>query len=215
LAAWLLRNVRIKPWLKRLRRSRKGKVDEPVEPRHEVTPSPYRAVVVGYGPVGRTLVRLLQENEVEPTVIELNFDAVQRVRGQGIAGVYGDAMHHETLATAGVAESGTLILSASNLAGSAEVIRLAKELNPKIRVLARSAYVGELGPLKKAGADVVFSGEGEVALALTVAVLRELGATGEQIDRETERVRRELVDIRDGKTDHQPPSVPQQPSTQP
>ena len=51
--------------------------------------------------------------------------------------------------------------------------------------------------MKKAGADVVFSGEGEVALALTVAVLNELGASGEQIDRERERVRRELLGPRD------------------
>jgi monovalent cation:H+ antiporter-2, CPA2 family len=39
----------------------------------------------------------------------------------------------------------------------------------------------------------VFSGEGEVALALTVALLRDLGATPDQIDRERDRVRGELL----------------------
>ncbi len=42
------------------------------------------------------------------------------------------------------------------------------------------------------GADIVVSGEGEVALAFTAAVLERLGATPEQIDRERTRVRAEL-----------------------
>ena len=162
------------------------------------TPSPadadpaYRAVVIGYGPVGRTVCRLLRENGIEPTVIELNVETVQRLRADGLAAVYGDAAHVDTLKEAGVDRAGSLILSSSGMAGSAEVIRLAKELNPAVRVLARSAYVRELSALQKAGSEVVVSGEGEVALALTEAILRRLGATPDQIDRERERVRIEL-----------------------
>ena len=152
----------------------------------------YRAVVVGYGPVGRTLVRLLRENEIEPTVIEMNLETVRRLRAEGVPAVYGDASHPETLKAAGVARAGTLILSSSGLTGAEEVIRLARELNPDVRVLARSAYLRERPALRKAGADEVFAGEGEVALAMTESVLRELGATAEQIDRERERVRAEL-----------------------
>jgi CPA2 family monovalent cation:H+ antiporter-2 len=70
---------------------------------------------------------------------------------------------------------------------------MARELNPDIRVLARSAYVRELDALRRAGAEAVFAGEGEVAMALTEFLLRRLGATPDQIDRERERVRRELL----------------------
>jgi CPA2 family monovalent cation:H+ antiporter-2 len=152
-------------------------------------------VIIGYGPIGRTLVRLLLENEVEPSIIDLNFEAVQSAKRQGIPAVYGDATQPDTLREAETHLAGTLILSSSNLTGSAEVIRLARQMNPKIRVLARVGYVAELKAIKQAGADVVFSGEGEVSLALTTAVLRQLGAGGEQIDRERERVRKELVDL--------------------
>jgi CPA2 family monovalent cation:H+ antiporter-2 len=196
LAAWLVNSPSVKRWLKRLRRPRPS---DDARKEEDQTPSRYRAVVVGFGPVGRTLVRLLRENDVEPTVIDLNFEAIQAARRQGVAAVYGDVTQRDALQATGVAGAGTLILSASNLAGSAEVIRAAKELNPTIRVLARGTYVAELAPLNRAGADVVFSGEGEVALALTVAVLGELGATAEQIDRERERVRRELLETPDGK----------------
>ena len=71
--------------------------------------------------------------------------------------------------------------------GGEEVIRLARELNPKVRVLARSPTCAKTADLRRAGADVVFSGEGEVALAMTESVLRQLGATPEQIDRERDR----------------------------
>jgi CPA2 family monovalent cation:H+ antiporter-2 len=73
------------------------------------------------------------------------------------------------------------------------VIRLARGLNLAIRILARAAYVHESLALRQAGAEYVFSGEAEVALAMTEAILRSLGATPEQIDRERERVHRALV----------------------
>ena len=155
-------------------------------------PSRHRAVVVGYGPVGRTVTRLLRENDVEPTVIDLNINVVKSLKQRGISAVYGDVAKRETLVGAGVARAGSLILSASNIAASAEVIRLARQLNPDIRVLARSAYVAELPALRQAGADRTYSGEGEVALAFTVDVLRDLGATADQIDRQRERVQQEL-----------------------
>lgn len=152
----------------------------------------HRAVVVGYGPVGRTVTRLLRENGVSPTIIDLNLDAVRRVREEGLAAVYGDASHRQTLIEAGVANAGALILSSAGMRADAEIIRLARELNPPIHILARVVYLRDVAPLRRAGADLVFSGEGEVALAFTEAVLRDLGATPEQIDREREHVHAEL-----------------------
>jgi CPA2 family monovalent cation:H+ antiporter-2 len=154
-------------------------------------PSRHRAVVVGYGPVGRTVTRLLRENEIEPTVVELNLETVRRLRQEGVPAVYGDASESDTLRSAGVGDAGSLILSASDLRGE-RIVHLARELNPGIQVLARSTYVRELPALRRAGAEA-FSGEGEVALAMTVAILEGLGATPEQIDRERERAHAELL----------------------
>ncbi|MBN9122962.1 MAG: NAD-binding protein, partial [Planctomycetes bacterium] len=174
----------------------------------------YRAVVVGYGPVGRTLVRLLRENGVAPTVIEMNVETVRRLRKEGVSAVYGDANHPETLKEAGVALAGTLFLAASGLTGAEEVVRAARELNPDVRVVARSAYLRERAALRGAGADEVYAGEGEVALALAESVLRTLGATPEQIDRERERVRTELFGAPDPQPDAAPApaAVPAEPS---
>ncbi len=185
---WVLQNERLREWFKPRRRLA-DKQEEDDEP------SPYRTVIVGYGPIGRTLVRLLRENEVEPSVIDLNFEAVQTAQSQGLPAVYGDALQPNLLREAETHLAGTLVLSSSNMHGIAEVTRMARKLNPKIRVLARVGYVSELRPVKQAGADMVFSGEGEVALAMAAAVLEELGASGEQIDRERARVRKELTEV--------------------
>jgi CPA2 family monovalent cation:H+ antiporter-2 len=151
-----------------------------------------RAVVVGYGPVGELVTRLLKENGFSPVIVEMNVDTVKRVNAEGGKAQYGDASHPETLKAAGTETADILILSASSLGMGREVIREAKRLNPKIRVVARTTYLKEADELLEAGADAVFSGEGEVALSMTEGILGTFGATAEQIERESERIRREL-----------------------
>ena len=63
----------------------------------------HRAVVVGYGPTGRTLTRLLAANGLEPCAIEMNIETVRALRKEGICAVYGDATLTQTLEAAGVA----------------------------------------------------------------------------------------------------------------
>jgi CPA2 family monovalent cation:H+ antiporter-2 len=154
----------------------------------------HRAVIVGFGPTGRTVLRLLRDNGIEPTVVELNMDAVRALRQDGIDAIYGDATRVDTLEAAGVAKAGSLILGSAGMANSAEVIRTARTLNSKIRVLARAAYLRDVPALKEAGANSVYSGEGEVALAFIEDLMDELGATAEQIDRERARAHVELVE---------------------
>jgi len=81
------------------------------------------------------------------------------------------------------------------MAHGADVIRTARSLNPRIRVLARALYLRDAGTLRAAGADSVYSGEGEVALAFIEDILATLGATPEQIDRERARAHRELFGV--------------------
>jgi CPA2 family monovalent cation:H+ antiporter-2 len=150
-----------------------------------------RAVVVGYGPTGRTVTRLLRENGIQATVIELNIDTVRALRQDGVSAVYGDARDPDTLVAAGVRHAATLIISGTD-SSAPEAIRAARELNPALHIFARGAYLRDVPALRGAGAGEVFSGEGEVALAMTGAVLRRLGATPDQIDRERQRLHEEF-----------------------
>ena len=176
-------------WLSRWRRFQRPP-DEDRGASSSIEPED-RAVVVGYGPTGRTVARLLRENGIAPTIIELNIETVRALRQEGVSAAYGDARDRETLITAGIRHAATLIISIADT-GAAEAIRAARELNPAVHVFARGAYLRDVPMLRAAGAEHVFSGEGEVALAMTEAVLRRLGATPEQIDRERARLHGEL-----------------------
>jgi len=153
-----------------------------------------RAIVIGHGPTGRTVARLLRENGIAPTVVELNINVVRELREQGISAVYGDASHTDTLVSAGLPHASTLIVSGADT-GSPGIIQCARAVNPTAHIFVRSAYLRDVPPLRQAGAEQVFAGEGEVALAMTEAVLRRLGATPDQIDRERARVREELMPL--------------------
>ena len=183
-------------WLSGWRLTRRGRFAEDMEDRGAASSlqSEDRAIVIGYGPTGRTVMRLLRENGIAPTVIELNIDTVRRLRQEGISAVYGDARDPDTLRTAGIRHASTLIVSGAD-AGAPEVIRAAREMNPKVHTFARGAYLRDVPKLQAAGAEQVFSGEGEVALAMTEAVLPRLGATPDQIDRERQRVHGELLGV--------------------
>jgi monovalent cation:H+ antiporter-2, CPA2 family len=151
----------------------------------------HRAVVVGYGPVGQTVTRLLREEQVEVTVIELNLDTVRALRESGRRAVYGDAAQLPVLEAAGVDQVRTLIFSASGTPSEAAIAG-ARGLNPQLRILTRASYISDAPAAQAAGADVVVAEEAEVALAMTEQLLADLGATPEQLDRARERARARL-----------------------
>ena len=149
-----------------------------------------RAIVVGHGPVGQMLAKLLREQGLAPTVIDLNHETVAALNEAGVHAIYGDASQPEILESAGARGAFALVFAAS---GSPDaVIRAAKEINPALLLLTRATYVQEIKALKDAGADLVVSAEREVAFAMAERLLGQLGATGEQLDRARDRLRAEL-----------------------
>ena len=152
----------------------------------------HRAVIVGYGPIGQMVSDILRQRGIEPTVIEMNIETHRKLRSEGRAAVHGDANRREVLEQAGITGAASLILSASGTAAATEAIRAAREIKPNIHVVARADYLHETELLRQAGASEVFSGEGEVALAIADSILRRLGATLEQLDEAREQIRLNL-----------------------
>jgi CPA2 family monovalent cation:H+ antiporter-2 len=152
----------------------------------------HQAVVVGYGPIGQTVARLLSDRGIEPTIVEMNIETFRKLKAQNRRVVHGDASQEDVLEKAGIHRAASIILTASGSNGSAEAIRQARNMNPEIHIVARADYLGQSEVLIKAGADEVFSGEGELVLAMTDSILRELGTTPDQLEEERERIRKDL-----------------------
>ena len=64
------------------------------------------------------------------------------------------------------------------------MIRTARELNPAIKILARTRYIANGGELEQAGADAVCYDEAEAATALGVVLRAHLkaGANNGRVD---------------------------------
>jgi CPA2 family monovalent cation:H+ antiporter-2 len=153
---------------------------------------PQRCILIGYGPVGRTVRKILSERDAVVTVVELNLETVRRLRAEGVPVVYGDVLRPGTLEEAGVATAGSLILSVE-VEDAAELIRQARSVNPELRVLARCAHLRDVPALRRAGATVIAAAEAEVALALAEVLDADLGSESEIAGRR-EDVRRRLYE---------------------
>jgi CPA2 family monovalent cation:H+ antiporter-2 len=147
---------------------------EPVDPR--------RCIVIGYGPVGQTVRRILLGYDAVVTVIELNLATVRRLRAKGVPVVYGDVLRPGTLEEAGIATAGSLILSVE-VEDAAELIRQARAVNPSLRILARCSNLREVPALQRAGATVVAAAEAEVAIALAEVLDTNVASESELVAR--------------------------------
>ena len=80
-------------------------------------------MIIGYGPVGRTVARLLREQGIESSIVEMNLETAQQLREAGLEAFYGDATLQTTLEQARVDAAGTFVLSLSEFRGAEEAIR--------------------------------------------------------------------------------------------
>jgi CPA2 family monovalent cation:H+ antiporter-2 len=164
-----------------------------------VEPDNGRAVVVGYGPVGKTLTRILQDFGIQPVIIEMNIETVKKLRASGMQAIFGDASRRDILEAAGVTNARFLLVTLPDVAGRVSVVATARLLHPGVRVLTRARYLGERALLEESGADAVAYEECEVAVALAAFLLKEIGLDEEAIAREAGRVRSEIA-VRSEKT---------------
>jgi len=157
---------------------------------------PLRCILVGFGPVGQIVHRLLAEQGEIVTVVDLNLDTVRRLRANGVSAVYGDVLRPGTLDEAGIASAGSLVLSA-DVEDAAEIIRQARQLNPDLRVLVRCTHLRDAPALRKAGATVVAAGEAEVGVALAEAVTAGDGMEHGEAAARRDAIRAHLYDSAD------------------
>lgn len=147
-----------------------------------------RVVVVGFGPVGRSLCRIARAHGMLPVVVEANIDTVRRLRGLGRPAVHGDATQAEVLREAGLEQAQALLLSAPGIPAR-EVVPIARAINPDLRIFVNTPFASEADSLRGMGVEGAFSGEREVALSMSRFLLDDLGVGRTGLEAELERVR--------------------------
>ncbi len=152
----------------------------------------HRIILVGYGPCGQILARVLRSYDLDVFILEMNIDTVNKLAEEHLPAMLGDARHRSILEMAGISHARAIIITAA-AAPSQEIATAARALNPEIKVMAHTSYLSDAMALRSQGAQTVFSGEEEVALSMTSHLLRSLGASEDQVTRERRRARREMA----------------------
>ena len=151
-----------------------------------------RAIVVGYGPVGRTAVGILDRFHVCCVIVELSIDTVTELTNEGRNAVYGDARRPEVLHAAGIATADYLVVTTPNPETRASVVNVVRSLQPDLPIFVRAHYMSEREALESHRATAVCYEEAEVAVRLAEMLLTEIGVDPEQIEKESLRIRVEL-----------------------
>jgi CPA2 family monovalent cation:H+ antiporter-2 len=151
------------------------------------------AVIVGYGPVGQAVDRVLRQVGTETVVIDLNMDTVAELAGVGRLALFGDASHPDILRQAGIVRASYLVVTLPHSVNRAPLVTAARQLNPGCRIYVRARYLQERAELEQVGADAACFEEVEAAVALTAQVMADLGMDAATVASESDRVRREAI----------------------
>ena len=154
------------------------------------------AVVVGYGPVGRSVDEALRQAGTRTVVIDLNMDTVAAIRAGGRQAIFGDASHADILRQAGAQRASHLIVTLPHSVNRMPMIAAARQLNPGCRIFVRARYLRERDDLEQVGTSAVCFEEVEAAAALTSLVLADLGAQPARIEEHARRARDQAMGIR-------------------
>ena len=154
------------------------------------------AIVVGYGPVGQTVTRLLAEFEINPIIVETNVDVVLELQQRGKQALFGDATRPEILRAARLDAAAYLIVTVPHAEISLRIIQAAREVAPVIRIITRAEYINQAEAFMQAGAAIIRYDEAESAAALAEALLQDIDVPGDRIDVLVSSIRNELAPAR-------------------
>jgi monovalent cation:H+ antiporter-2, CPA2 family len=192
LESWLKRRPRV--WrLLNLRVSRSVEAANAVAAEQVRTLTAPLAIVVGYGPVGQSVERLLRESGFATAVIDLNMDTVGALNREGRTAIFGDASQAEVLHQAGIRKADYLVVTLPHSVNRGPLLATARQANPSVQIFVRARYLKEGRDLEQSGATGAIYEEAEAAVALVRMLLTSRGVQQAAIDRETERIRSELA----------------------
>ena len=146
-------------------------------------------IIAGYGLNGRNLAAALRTIRAPYLIVELNSQTVQQARGRGEPAFYGDATREEILHALGVERARMLVAAISDPAATRRMVRVARALNPRIHIIARTRYVAEIPELTRLGADVVIPEEFETSVEIFARVLAHYNVARQDIERLVEQIR--------------------------
>jgi CPA2 family monovalent cation:H+ antiporter-2 len=148
-------------------------------------------IIAGYGVNGRNLAKVLRETEVPFVVVEMDGETVQQEQTKGVPISFGDVTHPQALRRLGIQQARALVLAISDPIATRRAVKVARQLNPDIHIIARTRYLREIEDLRAMGADQVVPEEFETSIEIFSLVLQHYRIPLRVIAEKAERIRKE------------------------
>ena len=140
-------------------------------------------IIAGYGLNGRNLAAALRSINAPYLIVELNAQTVRKARSEGEPAFYGDATRDEILHALGIDRARLLVIAISDPSATRRMVRVARDHNAKLHIIARTRYVVEIPELTRLGANVVIPEEFETSIEIFAQVLAHYTVARDEINR--------------------------------
>ncbi len=114
-------------------------------------------IIAGYGRVGHEVAREFERRGVRYIVVENEPETLRGLDHAETMHLEGDATDEDVLRAAGIGQANTLISTLPDEAHNVYLTLTARDLNQKLKIIARADYDGGEKKLMRAGADHVVS----------------------------------------------------------
>ncbi|MBU3656942.1 MAG: sodium:proton antiporter [Rhodocyclaceae bacterium] len=129
-----------------------------------------QVVIVGYGVIGKTLADALLIRQIPFVVAEQNRESVEKLRSDGVAAVYGDAVEPAVLIQAHIADASLLVITANDPVAIGKMVETARTLNPEIGIMVDAEDFSTAQILEGAQLGQVFFSDRLVAEAMVKSI---------------------------------------------
>lgn len=138
-------------------------------------------IIAGFGRVGRTIARLLDEANTELVILERKAPAVRDGRKEGWQVSLGDGARPEILEVAGIEGASMVVVTVDDPVSARQMVEAARRMRPDIPIFARARDPEHGDDLRGAGATHIVPDAIEAALQLAGRVLGEFGYANETV----------------------------------
>ena len=151
-------------------------------------------IIVGFGVGGKHLARTAREAGIPYVILEMNPDTVSRYGGkEPIHG--GDASKPLVLEHFGIQSARVIAVVISDPSAVRAITAVARKLNPKVHIVVRTRFLGEVDALRRLGADDVIPEDFETSIEIFSRVLGHYLVPRQTIERFVNSIRHEYYNM--------------------
>lgn len=114
-----------------------------------------KAIIVGFGPIGNNVAKILEQIGIMPVIVDTNVDTITLQKDRQREAIFGDATIQHILEAAQIETASMLIITTPDIATTLKIVDTARKLKSNIKIIARSIYATDQQKLRSMNVSVI------------------------------------------------------------